>query len=143
MYVIFRAQVVFSSDDDSDSGSHSAFFKVSLQPTPQRSKDNSSRDSMTILFSPLSPPPLIQHADHRASSMRTINVLDIESGNKEILATESRTLLCTLMSFFLVNSVSRLIVVHIAKILLIIRSHVSKIRILDYMHGKLGTNKTE
>ena len=133
---------MFSSDDDSDSGSHSASSKVSLQPIPQRSKDSSPRDSMTILFSPLSP-PLIQHAEHRPSSMRTINVLDIESGNNETLATESRTLLCTLMSFFLVNSVSRLIVVHIAKISLIIRSHVSKIGILDYMHGKLGTNKTE
>ena len=134
---------MFSSDDDSDSGSHSASSKVLLQPIPQRSKDSSPRDSMTILFSPPSPPPLIQHADHRPSSMRTINVLDIESGNNETLATESRTLLCTLMSFFLVNSVSRLIVVHIAKISFIIRSHVSKIGILNYMHGKLGTNKTE
>ena len=85
---------------------------------------------MAILLLPLSLPPLIQHADHKPSSMCTINMLDTESGNNETSATESRNLLCTLMSFFLVNSASRLIVVHIAGILLIIRSRESKINIL-------------
>ena len=127
---------MFSSNNDSDSGSHSVSSKVSLQPIPQRSKDSSPHDSMAILLLPLSLPPLIQHANHRPSNMCTINVLDTESGNNETSATESRNLLCTLTSFFFVNCASRLIVVHIAEILLIIRSRVSKIKILDYMHGK-------
>ena len=111
---------MFSSDNDSDSGSHSASSKVSLQPIPQRSKDSSPHDSMVILLLPLSLPPLIQHADHRSSSMRTINVLNTDSGNNKTSASKSKNLLCMLMSFFLVNSASRLIVVHIAEILLII-----------------------
>ena len=91
MYV---AQVAFSSDDDSDSGSISASSKVSLQPIPLKSKNSSPHDSMAILLSPPSLPPLIQHADYRPSSMRTINVRDTESGNNETSATESRKPLC-------------------------------------------------